>query len=96
MKDAVTKATTDHKQFEQQLKSHRKSFGDSLGDLQQRVTAFDVYDVIARRAEHAREVCFPGLLVPGMKTHVLVLRAVSSTCRSLPWYPMIDICGFRC
>lgn len=56
MKDAVTKSTTDHKVFEQQLKAHRKVFGDSLGDLEQRVLAFDMYDVIARRAEHAREV----------------------------------------
>eukprot|EP00892_Ulva_mutabilis_P009855 jgi/Ulvmu1/7241/UM035_0028.1 len=56
MKDAITKATTDHKQFEQQLKSHRKSFGDSLGSLEGRVLAFEMYDVIARRAEHAREV----------------------------------------
>lgn len=56
MKDAVTKATTDHKQFEQQLKLHRKTFGDSLGDLQERVLAFEVYDIIAKRAEHAREV----------------------------------------
>ena len=57
MKEASTKAATDHKCFEQTLKARRKDFGDSLGDLENRVAAFSQYDVIARRAEHATEVC---------------------------------------
>jgi hypothetical protein len=56
IKEAATKATADHKLFEQALKTRRKEFGDSLGDLETRVAAFAHYDVIARRAEHAKEV----------------------------------------
>lgn len=56
MKEASSKAATDHKSFEQSLKCRRKDFGESLGDLENRVAAFSQYDVIARRAEHATEV----------------------------------------
>jgi hypothetical protein len=57
MKEAITKASAEHKQFEQELKTRRKTFGDSLGSMQSRVDAFVSHDVSARRAEHAREVC---------------------------------------
>lgn len=56
MKEASSKAATDHKSFEHSLKARRKEFGESLGDLENRVAAFSQYDVIARRAEHATEV----------------------------------------
>lgn len=61
MKEATSKASTDHKKFEQELKSRRKDFSESLGSLQSAVDVFEGYDVSARRAEHAREVlarCF--------------------------------------
>jgi hypothetical protein len=57
MKEASSKAAIDHKSFEQSLKARRKEFGDSLGDLENRVANFSQYDVIARRAELATEVC---------------------------------------
>lgn len=56
MKEAVAKASAEHKQFEQQLKTRRKDFSESLGGLQGRVDAFAGYDVSARRAEYAQEV----------------------------------------
>lgn len=74
MKEASAKAATDHKSFEQSLKARRKDFGDSLGDLENRVAAFSQYDVIARRAEHATEVCTTYL-----PTHLPILGPVSGT-----------------
>jgi hypothetical protein len=57
MRDATTKASAEHKRFEQDLKARRKQFSESLNTLQARVDAFQAYDVSARRAEYAREVC---------------------------------------
>lgn len=96
MKDAVTKATTDHKQFEHQLKMHRKSFGDSLGDLEERVAAFEMYDVIARRAEHAREVCLRGLYCVSNAHACLydvTLEFDVHACTGMPM--LMDVCGAR-
>jgi hypothetical protein len=58
MKEATSKASADHKRFEQELKARRKTFSDSLGSLQERVDVFETYEVSGRRAEHAREVRF--------------------------------------
>jgi hypothetical protein len=73
MKEASSKVATDHKSFEQSLKARRKEFGDSLGDLESRVAAFSQYDVIARRAEHATEVCSCFCLVSST-IHALLIR----------------------
>ena len=70
MKEAVAKASAEHKQFEQQLKTRRKEFSESLGGLQSRVDAFSGYDVSARRAEYAHEVRAVLLLLPKSRLNV--------------------------
>ena len=64
MKDAISKANSEHKLFEVDLKNRRKEFGDSLSALQERVDAFEKYDVTARRSEHAKEVTFSLISLP--------------------------------
>ena len=84
MKEAVAKASAEHKEFEQQLKTRRKEFSESLGGLQSRVDAFSGYDVSARRAEYAHEVRAASLLLPQRRKntshskHLRIRRALQS------------------
>jgi dynein heavy chain, axonemal len=82
MKEAITKATAEHKQFETQLKTRRKVFGDSVGTLQSRVDAFVIYDVSARRAEHTREVIE---LMAELKTAQQTAESINREERMFGW-----------
>lgn len=87
-KEASSKAASDHKSFEQSLKARRKDFGESLGDLENRVAAFSQYDVISRRAEHATEVCIASYTLPQLSfafmNMVIVLHKLLRTANSSP------------
>eukprot|EP00951_Prasinocladus_malaysianus_P050672 scaffold682805_cov38-Prasinocladus_malaysianus.AAC.1 len=56
MRDAVNKANTEHREFEQQLKKRRVAFAETLAEYEKAVDQFEERDEINRKDALSKEV----------------------------------------